>query len=190
MSIETYLDMAVNKYTQELGPAAILPWNFAETRANGFHVFTPDGLFVATTAAASSLDKVAGYLDVTDFALVQLTGSSLEYTKLGGTFLYEPGLQAVVDFDDNGTLDGILVGEEVYGDNWWLAGIPAGLDTTGFPTVGGGGGTYNGTIAQWLAARPNAEIRYIGFSLGSGVYSIGQITSMTIGGTTYDFTAS
>jgi hypothetical protein len=189
MTIEAYLDMKINNYVIGLGPAANLPWDFSQTRANGFHVFTPDGLFVATTAAAGSLDKVAGYLDVADFGLVQLTGSSLEYTQLGGTFLYEPGLQAVVDLDNNGSPDAILVGEEVYGDNWWLAGVSGGLDTTGFPTEGGGGGTYNGTIAQWLAARPNAKVQAVGFSLGSGVYSIGQITSMSIGGTTYDFTA-
>jgi S-layer homology domain/Collagen triple helix repeat (20 copies) len=193
MSVEAYLDAKVNGYVTGLGPDAVRKWDWSQTRADGFHVFTPQGLFVATSENASipSPDsrKVAGYLNVDDFELDLITGSSLEYIKLGGTFDFEPGLQAEVDLNGDGTKDGILVGEEVYGGNWWLAGITPGFDTTAAPTVGGGGGTFNGSIAQWTAAYENAEVLRIGFSLGSGVYSIGQITGFTIGPFSFDFTA-
>jgi hypothetical protein len=193
MSIEAYLDEKVNGYVQGLGPAAILDWDWTQTRADGFHVFTPQGLFVATSENPSvpSPDsrKVAGYLEVDDFQLGALAGSSLEYTKIGGTFAHEPGLQAVVDLNGDGETDGILVGEEVYGGNWWLASIAPGFDTSAAPAVGGGGGSFNGTIPQWTAAYPQAKVENIGFSLGSGVYSIGHITQFTIGGVVYDFTA-
>ena len=44
---------------------------------------------------------------------------SLDYTPTTGTI--PPGYQLIVDFDDDGTIDGILVGEPtVYGNDWWL----------------------------------------------------------------------
>ena len=132
-TIGAYLDAEVNGYMTGLGPDAALEWDWSQTRSGGTHVFTPQGLFVATTPAAGSNDKVAGYLDVDDldvdgvntdeFGLIGLaTPFSMEYTKLAGDFPYEPGLQAVVDFNNDGTPDGILVGEEVYGGvDWWLS---------------------------------------------------------------------
>ena len=54
-----------------------------------------------------------------------------------------PALQLTTDFDGDGDVDGILVGEPVYGGNWWVGSVQ---DQTVFdapntpPTTGGGGG--------------------------------------------------
>ena len=196
MPVKTYLDQKVNSYVEGLGPDAVLEWDWSETRADGFHVFTPEGLFVATSEVPSNPSpdsrKVAGYLDVEDFDLSALAAPfAMEYTKLAGDFPYEPGLQAVVDFDNDGTADGILVGEEVYGGvDWWLSNSAAQFVKDGAPDHSGGFGSANhGTIAGWDTNFPNAKVLEIGFSLGSGVYSIGQITGFTIGPFTFDFTA-
>ena len=191
-SIQSYLDEKVNGYTQALGPDALLEWDWSQTRSNGYHVFTPQGLFVSTTAAAGTNDKVAGYLDVEDYPLVGLSGPfSIDYNKVAGNFAFDPGLQAVVDFDGNGTIDGILVGEEVYGGtDWWLSNSAAQFVKDGAPNNSGGfGSQWHGSIADWALAFPDAEVVHIGFSLGSGVYSVGYITGMTLGGVVYDFTA-
>ena len=49
------------------------------------------------------------------------------------------------------------------------------------PTTGGGGGTYNGTLDEWRAAYPNAEVIQSGWSLGSGVHGDGVVYGITVG---------
>ena len=91
----------------------------------------------------------------------------------------------------NGNDYNILVGEPVYGANWWLtngssadakAADPSGAND------GGNGSAYFGTLADWKAALPQARVYAGGFSLGSGVKGDGVIDSITYDGTTYRFT--
>ena len=93
--------------------------------------------------------------------------------------------------DGNGNDYNILVGEPVYGANWWLtngssadakAADPSGAND------GGNGSAYFGTLAEWKTALPNARVYAGGFSLGSGVKGDGVIDSITYGATTYRFT--
>ncbi len=56
----------------------------------------------------------------TDTPLADVGEPSLELTNNAPARI-PPGYQLVVDFDGDGTADGILVGEpSCYGDNWWL----------------------------------------------------------------------
>ena len=58
----------------------------------------------------------------------------------------------------------------------------------GAPHTGGGSGSdYHGTLDEWRAAFPNANVMAFGFSLGSGVKGDGVINSITFAGTTYTF---
>ena len=95
-------------------------WNLSETRATGHNQLLADGLHVWTEGTTST-DKAAGYYAV-DFPLAdtgnQTIAQSIEYDA---SFGITPGLQLVVDFDHDGTPDGILVGESVYGNDWWLS---------------------------------------------------------------------
>jgi hypothetical protein len=85
----------------------------------------------------------------------------------------------------------VLVGESVYGDNWWLtsgssaaakAADPSGADN------GGNGSEWFGTLAQWKAALPTATVEAGGFSLGSGIQGEGVVRAVNLGDTTYEFT--
>ena len=67
--------------------------------------------------------KAAGYIAQAESlsALVAAGEPTLDWTLDPGITAI-PGKQVVVDFDGNGTgPDGILVGEPVYGANWWLS---------------------------------------------------------------------
>jgi hypothetical protein len=86
-----------------------------------------------------------------------------------------------VDFEGTDGRDGILVGEPVYGANWWLA---EGEDfvKADAPHVGGGSGSqWYGTLDEWSAAFPAATTISVGYSLGSGIHGGGVIDSMTYG---------
>ena len=147
---------------------------------------------IRTFGPAGSPDqrKAAGYFDV-DVPLADAGEPSLEWAGPG----QRPGTQLVVDLDGDGTEDGTLVGEPVYGENWWLA--PNTLEGTPVekkfqdqaPTVGGGGSAQNGPLDAWREAFPNAEITRGGWSLGSGITSEGTINSISIGDDTFYFTS-
>ncbi len=103
-------------------------------------------------------------------------------------------MQIVFDYDGtagNGNDYNILVGEAVYGDDWWLtngssadakAADPSGAEN------GGSGSDYFGTLAEWKTEMPNAKVLAYGFSLGSGVKGDGVLRSQTYGGDEYIFT--
>ena len=154
--------------------------DLSQTRSDGHNELVPGALRVWTGTATGAPDprKAAGYLDVPDVPL-----SSTGTVALGWTGTTPPpGGQLVVDLDGDGTRDGILVFEpSFYGQNLWLASIAAGFDTTGAPTVGGGGGSINGSIDQYLANWPNAKILALGYSLGSGVTGDGKLTLLQAG---------
>ena len=159
---------------------------YSDTRATGHYAVAGTGLHI-WTEGSSSTDKVAEYVD-TNTPLAAAGEPSLSYTPTSGTT--PPGFQLIVDFDGNGTNDGILVGESIYGNDWWASNGSAPFVKAGAPSHTGGSGSPNhGTLDQWRASFPNAVVKAFGFSLGSGVYGDGVINSITFAGTTYTFAA-
>lgn len=171
-------------------PANLSAWNFAETRATGHNALAPTSLHVWTEGATST-DKAAGYY-ATHFPLSGLGAETIaqtgNFTTISGTV--PPATQLVVDFNGDGTPDGILVGETAYGNTWWLSNSAAQFAKNGAPHAGGGyGSNWYGTANEWLNAFPNAQVRAIGYSLGSGVLGDYQIHRLTLGCTHYTFSS-
>lgn len=173
--------------------------DFSETRATGHHDFGPNGVRVYTDGATST-DKAAAYFDV-DLPLADAAADEpvMSWTKnaaqAGNS---RPGNQLKVDFDADGNIDGILVGEPtyadgspLYGDDWWLTNGSEQFVKDAAPLHTGGSGSDNhGTLDQWSAAFEDAQVIQGGWSLGSGVQGDGVISSMTVGETTYQFVQS
>lgn len=158
---------------------------YSDTRATGHYKFTETGLKIWTEGTTST-DKVAEYWTVNK-PLGEIGQPSIDYSSDSGI---KPGLQLTVDFDANGTTDGILVGESAYGDNWWLSNSAAKFVKDGAPHTGGGNGSnWYGTLAEWRAAFPHNNVVLGGFSLGSGVLASGVIHSVTMGCVAYTFQA-
>jgi len=159
----------------------------SDTRATGHYEVVGDALHIWTEGNTST-DKVAEYVN-TDTPLADVGEPSLEYTNNGGG---APGFQLVVDFDGDGTNDGILVGEPgSYGNDWWLNNAAAQFVKDGAPSHSGGSGSANhGTLDQWRAAFPDANVTAYGFSLGSGVKGDGVIEAINFAGTRYTFAQS
>jgi hypothetical protein len=159
----------------------------SDTRATGNYEVVGTGLRVWTEGNTST-DKVAEYV-ASSTPLADAGEPNLEYTPTSGTI--PPGFQLVVDFDNDGSADGILVGEPTYyGNDWWLnnaadADVKANAPVTG----GGSGSTWHGTLAQWRANFPDANVLAFGFSLGSGVLGDGVINAINFAGTRYTFAA-
>ncbi len=162
-------------------------WDLSETRATGHNELVSSGLRVWTEGATST-DKAAGYY-ATDFPLSglgdQTIADALDYDA---SFGIEPGLQLDVDFDNDSSVDGILVGESVYGNDWWLTNSAAQFVKDNAPNTGGGYGTpWHGTPNEWLTSFPSAQVKAIGYSLGSGVYADGVIEKISLGCVEYTF---
>lgn len=157
--------------------------DYQETKSSGHYVFTDEGLRIYTDDNSSNA-KVAWYHSV-DYSLSQVGEPSMTYVSTEGI---KPGLQLVVDFDGDGSNDGILVGEEVYGNNWWLTNSSKQFVKDGAPSHSGGyGSANNGTLSQWLTSFPLATVKAVGFSLGSGVKADGVLKSLTFGCYTWTF---
>lgn len=153
------------------------------TQATGHYEVAETGLHIWTEGTTST-DKVAEYV-ATDVPLAGIGEPTLEYASTIGI---APGYQLVVDFDGNGTRDGILVGETVYHGDWWASNGAAQFVKEGAPSHTGGSGSVNhGTLDQWRAAFPNAVVQAFGFSLGSGVFGDGVLTAINFDGTHYTF---
>lgn len=159
--------------------------DYADTRATGHYAGSNLGLHIWTEGNTST-DKVAGYLPV-DIDLADALDAALHYDATVGI---EPGAQLKVDIDGDGVFDGILVGESVYGDNWWLTGGSSdafkAFDPSGEEN-GGNGSEWFGTLAQWVEEIPLAHVTAVGFSLGSGVLGDGTVTGFTVGGNELSF---
>jgi hypothetical protein len=157
----------------------------SDTRATGHYEVVGTGLHLWTEGTTST-DKVAEYV-ATATPLAAVGEPSLDYTNTAGGL---PGAQLVVDFDADGTDDGILVGEAVYGNDWWLNNGAKQFVKDGAPSHTGGYGSANhGTLDQWRSAFPNAVVRAFGFSLGSGVKGDGVLNAINFAGDRYTFAA-
>ena len=187
--------VAVLSFTAQSASAAtssiMVPNDFvptlSDTRANGNYEVQGTGLHIWTQGATST-DKVAEYV-ATANPLASVGEPKLNYTNT--TAAGVPGFQLVVDFDNDGTADGILVGEPgAYGNDWWASNGSAAFVKTGAPSHTGGSGSENhGTLDQWRTAFPAATVRAFGFSLGSGVKGDGVLNSIDFAGTTYTFSS-
>ncbi|MGY1714154.1 hypothetical protein ACI78R_06840 [Geodermatophilus sp. SYSU D01106] len=159
--------------------------DLSDTRATGSYDLVGAGLRIWTTGSTGT-DKVAEYVAADDVSLAEAGEPELHFTNTSGGGA--PGFQLVVDFDGDTSPDGILVGEDVYGDDWWATNSAKPFVKSGAPVTGGGSGSaWHGTLDGWRAAFPDAEVLAWGFSLGSGVKGDGVITSVDFAGTTYTF---
>lgn len=174
--------------TSNIHSTSLSSWNTSDTSTDGSasNQLTSSGLRVKTEAAGHR--KAAGYYPV-DFKLGALgTDSIADILTMNVNSGAKPGAQLVVDFDGDSISDGILVGETIYGNNWWLSNSAAQFVKDGSPKIGGGNGSsWFGTASEWLNAFPNATVKAIGYSLGSGMTGDVTITKITAGCTTYTF---
>ena len=137
--------------------------------------------------ASDGLQARFGKDRVFDTPLSEAGEPTLEQTGTGKT---PPGFQQVVDFDGDGKQDGILVGETIYGGDWWASNGSSQFVKDGAPShAPGSGSTNHGTLDQWRQAFPNAQVKAFGFSLGSGVYGDWTINAINFAGTRYTFAA-
>lgn len=158
----------------------------SDTRATGSYEVVGTGLHIKTVSNTGT-DKVAEYVD-TATPLASAGEPSLEFTNTSGGGV--PGFQLVVDFDADGTSDGILVSEPVYGNDWWLNNSAKQFVKDGAPVTGGGSGSpWHGKLDQWRSNFGNAQVKAFGFSLGSGVKGDGTINAIDLAGTRYTFAA-
>lgn len=168
-------------------------WNTADTSIDGSGHFqiVANGLRVWTNASGHR--KSVGYYQ-TNFALSSASDFYLDWTGTAA----QPGGQLVVDLDNDGSNDGVLVIENLYGgisgkiwlpSLWNAAGINADLVSLipHEPAAGSGGYPNQGALSSWAAAFPDAKVKAIGYSLGSGVTGDGVIKKITAGGTSYTF---
>ena len=173
-------------------------WTPTDTRTAGHNEITGNGINVYTDNSSSQA-KATGYR-ATSYPLAangsQTIAQSIDWTQEYGTVggpgtaskEWTPGLQLVIDFDNNGSTDGTLVGEAVYGNSWWLTSGSSQLVKDNSPNNSGGNGSpYHGTVNDWLSVYPTAQVKAIGYSLGSGVHAGGLLKSMTFGCSTYRF---
>ncbi len=172
--------------------------DLSETRAKGHNVFREIGGVRVTTDASDCQDpnpaggvycanKAAGYFPA-PLALSEAGEPSMDYVRYSGL---RPSVQLVTDFDNDGTADAILVGETVYGRDWWVPGSAAQFVKDGAPSHTGGSGSDNhGSLPEWRAAFPDAKILRVGWSLGSGVEGDGVINAITVGLTKYTFSGA
>ncbi|WP_205472004.1 Ig-like domain-containing protein [Nocardioides sp. SYSU D00038] len=172
--------------------------DLSETRAKGSNEFRALGGVRVTTQASDCQDpkpgggtwcanKAAGYFAV-DVPLAEAGEPSMDYVHYSGA---RPSVQLVTDFDGDGDADGILVGETIYGRDWWVPGSAQQFVKDGAPSHAGGSGSENhGLLSEWRAAFPDARVLQAGWSLGSGVEGDGVVRSITVGLTTFTFSGA
>ncbi|GAA1157235.1 hypothetical protein GCM10009606_39010 [Nocardioides aquiterrae] len=182
-------DLRIAKTVARLTPPLTFEPSLSDTRTKGHYEWRADGLHIWTEGATSQ-DKVAEYV-ATSSPLAEVGEPSLGYTKIAPNpsdpLNNVPGFQLVTDFDSDGYPDGILVGERIYGTDWWLSnGSSQWVKDLAPSHTGGSGSANHGTLDQWRAAFPNATVVAFGFSLGSGVQGEGVITALNFADTGYD----
>lgn len=167
------------------GAPIIVPNDFtpalSDTRSAGHYELSGTALHVYT-------DNATGQAKVAEYVAIPATPLSLagEPSLTWSGSATPPGMQLVVDLENDGTPDGIIVGEPAfYGDRWWASNaLISHIGATVPPAVvspGGDGSLVAGTLSDWLSSYPNAQVVAVGFSLGSGVLGDGSIASLTFG---------
>lgn len=181
-----------------MGPAAnaastivVHPGGFdhalSDTRSAGHVDFLENGGLGIWTDDATSNAKAAEYVDITP-----QNGLPSAVTLAWDGSSPAPGSQIVFDADQangNGNDFNILVGEPgFYGNDFWLTNGSSALAHSVCPETGGGfGSACHGTLQEWQAALPNAQVGAYGFSLGSGIKGGGILHNITADGTTIQF---
>ena len=181
--------MAVPGVASAAEQTIVVPGDFvaslSDTRATGHYEVVGTGLRISTEGSTST-DKVAEYVAAGGAPLAGTGEPSLDYVATSGNV--PPGFQLVMDMDADGVQDAILVGEKVYAGDWWAANSSAQTVKDGAPIMGVGSGTpWHGTLDQWRASFPKAQVLAFGFSLGSGVKGDGVLRSLTFNQDTYTF---
>ncbi|SDU88955.1 conserved repeat domain-containing protein [Microlunatus sagamiharensis] len=179
---------AVPGAAQAAERTVVVPGDFvkalSDTRATGHYEVVGSGLRIYTTGSTGT-DKVAEYV-ASNAPLAVVGEPSLDYSSTFGTI--PPGFQLVVDDDADGIADGILIGEKVYDGDWWASGGSKQFVKDGAPSHDPGSGSANhGTLDQWRASFPKAQVLAFGFSLGSGVYGDWTIDAISYAGDRYTF---
>lgn len=177
------------------------------TRTDGSVKFLSNGVRVVTGATVQgprtdgkpgtwATNKAAGYFDLdhplSDFA-GEVPAPSMVWESNREDLEVQPGLQMKVDFDGDGDVDGILVGEEGFSPNWWLSEGKGQTLTEAAALIDPGQPAYRQYYApldEWSQTFGDAEVLAGGFSLGSGAEGDGNIKSITYGDTTYKFSKS
>lgn len=174
------------------------------TRANGVVTVGDNGLGLATwapeTPTSPSPDKAAEYWPA-DYDLSTVDSGSM--VVHGGP--QKPGINLYVDMDNDDAThmagadgykgaDAILVGEAVYGNDWWMpegtATAPVKALVNADPTMktGGSGSPSHGTLAKWNSTFQKAHVEAVGLSLGSGSGNTGVVVkSVNVGTHDYEF---
>lgn len=145
--------------------------------------FTDSGLHVATADnAAHAAEHWALDAPMPSAVTLSWTGPAPK-----------PGSHIMFDVDHtfgNGNDYNVLVGEDVYGGDFWYTGgtTRAALRGITCPVISPATGSdCHGTLAQWKSAVSNGHMYAAGFSLGTGAVGNGYITSMTYDSTRFDF---
>lgn len=174
------------------GPVATnadeLDWFHTGTRATGKAYYVPGALVLETTDAttpSSPQNKATAYFAVDDPMASFAEPSVVFGNGTGG----KPGLQAEIDADNDGVADAMLVGEPWvpgYGNSWSafnpLVGTLPQFVKDGAPhSDSWKASNYWGSWAEWLAAFPNAQVKLVGLSLGSGVLGKWEVTAFRYG---------
>ena len=161
----------------------------SDTRPAGHIEFLEEGLHVYTDDTSSDAKASEFYEPHGATAGIPSSASQDWY----GTDA-EAAMQIVFDVDaerGNGNDFNIIVGEKIYGDDWWYTGGQTRAALRGITcpqTDSGSGSDCHGTLAEWQTAVPDAEVYALGFSLGSGVKGDGVLRAQTFGGEEYIFT--
>ena len=157
-------------------------WSNVDTRSAGHYEYVENGLHVWTDDNSSQAKVSLGMARSFDLKNTGVIALDWEGPST------PPGVNLFVDFDNNGTIDGTLVYESVYGQDLWLTNGSAQWVKDNAPVNGGGNGSqWHGTIDQWLTKYPTAHVQGIAFSLGSGVLSDGIIRSITVNCSVHTF---
>lgn len=155
-------------------------WVDVDTRSAGHREYVPGGLHVWTDDSSSQAKVSEGR--ALSFPLQNTGTLALDWD--GST--PPPGINLFVDFGADGT--GTLVYESVYGQDLWLTNGSSAAVKANAPVNGGGNGSqWHGTIDQWLAKYPQAQVTGVAYSLGSGVKGDGILRSLTVNCTVYAF---
>ena len=140
----------------------------SDTRANGHVTFLKEGLHVVTDGSTDTrprtdggvgdwnTDKAAEYVGVSDPLAAVAAGtapSKAWYGRQPQCAARRPARpRPRLRQHGNGTWDGYLVGESVYGDDWW--GSNATLRRPHLPDRRWAGSTATGTLSEW---RPRSD---------------------------------